>query len=363
MGQKNRCSAANDCFRISEAKRRRAVLRSISYRAKLRLRKLLKISLIVLSVLLVCSIVGFVYLQRFLVYSPDGVRIDFSLSQDPLRPDQIQNTEATAPSVEIIYNEAAPEITEDSVFTGYYIDIEMLQDPDAVYEAIQTLQGPAVVMIDLKSPSGAFYYSTAIEGATIADIDVTTVDAIIAHLRTHGFTVIARIQAFRDRSYAIDHQVDGLAISGGALWSDGGYYWLDPGQEIAQLYLEQIAKDLSSRGITEVVFDDFYFPGSSSIVYEHDVSRTELMNSIAESLISHFNSTNITISFGDTSTDFTVSDKRSHIFFSDIDASKVNSVMSSFSGLPSAKTQLVFLTNSKDTRFDGHNLLRPLPIG
>lgn len=335
-------------------------MRSISYRAKLRLRKLLKITLIILSVLLVCAIVGFVYLQRYLVYSPDGVKIDFGLSQEPLRPEQLQESQATAPSVEIVYNEAAPEITEDSVFTGYYIDIAMLQDPDAVYEAIQTLEGPAVVMIDLKSPSGAFYYSTGIEGATLADVDIATVDAIIAHLRTHGFTVIARVQAFRDRAYALEHQLNGLAISGGALWSDGGYYWIDPGEEIAQQYLEQIAKELSSRGITEVVFDDFYFPGSSSIVYKHDVSRTELMNTIADTLISHFNSTNITISFGDPSSDFTVSDKRSHIYISDLDASKVNSVLSSFSGLPSAKTQLVFLTNSKDTRFDGHNLLRPL---
>lgn len=336
-------------------------MRSISYRAKLRLRKLLKVSLIVLSVLLVLSIVMFVYLQRFLVYSPDGVRLDFDRSQEELRPqnsgDQTNATEAT---VNIIYNEASPDITEDTVFVGYYIDIEMLQDPDAVYDAIQDLEGPAVVMIDLKSSSGSFYYSTGIEGAPLADVDIKTVDAIIAHLRMHGFTVIARVESFRDRAYALEHLSYGLAINGGALWSDEGYYWLDPGEEGVIEYLKQIAKDLSSRGITEIVFDDFYFPRSSYIVYEHDISRTELMNNAAASLLSSFTSTNIRISFGNTSSDFVVDNRNSHIVISGLDASKVNSTLSSYSALPNAENQLVFMTNSKDTRFDGFNLLRPL---
>lgn len=315
------------------------------------------------AAVLFCVIVSFIYLQRYLIYTPNGVKFDFSQSQEPLNPALYGTTEAeTTPSVSIIYNEATPDIKEDEAFTGYYIDIAMLQDPDAVYDAVQTLEGPAVVMIDLKSSSGKFYYSTGITGAELADVDVKTVDAIIAHLRTHGFTVIARIEAFRDRAYALSHQSNGLAIKGGALWSDEGYYWLDPGEEIAIDYLKQIAKELSSRGITEIVFDDFYFPDSASIVYNHEVSRTELINSAATSLINYFNSTNVTISFGNTSTDFVLSDKRSHIVINEIDASKINSTLAGYTKLTNPKTQLIFLTNSKDTRFDGYNLLRPLML-
>lgn len=336
-------------------------MRSVSYRAKLRLRKALKISLIVLSILLLCSIVSFVYLERFLVYTPDGVRFDFSKSQNPITLDGTPSqAEESVPQVSIIYNEAAPEISEDTAFTGYYIDIGMLQDPDAVYTAIQSLEGPGIVMIDLKSSSGLFYYSTGIEDAPLAEVDVATIDAIIAYLRTHGFTVIARVEAFRDRAFALEHQSYGLAISGGALWSDEGYYWLDPGEEAVLEYLQQIAKDLSSRGITEIVFDDFYFPESASIQYRHSVSRTELMNTAAATLSSYFNSTNITISFGNPSTDFLTSEKNAHIVVENIDASKVNAVLSGYANLQNPNAQLVFLTNSKDTRFDGYNLLRPL---
>ena len=336
-------------------------MRSISYRAKLRLRKILKYSVLVLAILLVISIVGFVYLERFLVYTPDGVRFDFQRSQEPLHlENSTEPSQQTVPSVTVIFNEATPDISEDQAFTGYYIDISMLQDPDAVYQAVCALEEPAVIMIDLKSSSGMFYYSTGIDGAVPAEIDISTVDAILAHLRTNGFPVIARVEAFRDRAYALAHQSYGLAIKGGALWSDEGYYWLDPGEEAVLEYLQQIAKELSSRGITEIVFDDFYFPGSSSIIYKHEASRTDLINSTAESLLSSFKNTNIKISFGGTATDFQISEKQSHIIVEDADASKVNSVLASYSHLPDAQAQLVFLTNSKDTRFDGYNLLRPL---
>lgn len=336
-------------------------MRSVSYRTKLRLRKIFKVSILVLSVIFICVVVALIYLQRFIVYTPDGIKIDFSQSQEPIDPDMYPSyLPLTIPSVTIEYNEPAADIPEDIVFTGYYIDIPMLQDPDAVYQAVQALEDPAIIMIDLKSSSGMFYYSTDIDGALLAEVDVSTVDDIISYLRTHGFTVIARVEAFRDRAYALEHQSSGLAIKGGALWSDEGYYWLDPGKEIAVEYLQQIAKELSSRGITEIVFDDFYFPGNSSIVYEHEISRTDIINQAAETLINHFNNTNITISFGNTATDFFVNNKRSHIYIEDVDASKANSVFSSFSSLLNPKFQLVFLTNSKDTRFDGYNLLRPL---
>lgn len=335
-------------------------MRSISYRAKLRLRKILKISLIVLSVLLIVSIVGFVYLQRFLVYTPDGVRLDFSQSEEPKTPAGTDAPTHTVPDINIIYGEATPDIDENTPISGYYIDIAMLQDPDAVYDAVLALEGPGVVMIDLKSSSGMFYYSTGIEGAPLAEVDVATIDAVIAHLRTHGFTVIARVETFRDRAYALEHLSSGLAIHSGALWSDEGYYWLDPGDPTVIEYLQQIVKDLSSRGITEVVFDDFYYPSSADIIYKHDISRTELMNNAAASLLNYFTSTNITISFCNTASDLKVGNSRSHIMIENADASKVSSLLAAYESLKSPETQLVFLTGSKDTRFDGCSTLRPL---
>lgn len=336
-------------------------MRSISYRTKLRLRKILKITALVAGIAIVILAVMLLYHKRYVVYTPTGAVIDLSQSQEPTIPVAATDpTNTLTEDVNIIYDEPTPDISEEEAFSGYYIDIAMLQDPQAVYDAVMALEQPAVIMIDLKSSSGMFYYSTGIEGAPLAEIDVTVVDDLLAYLRSHGFTVIARIQSFRDRAYAIEHQANGLAIKGGALWSDEGYYWVDPGDEIAIEYLEQIVKELSSHGINEIVFDDFYFPESPSIVYKHDISRTEVINNVAASLLNHFTSTNITLSFGNTPTDIKISGKRSHIIIDGIDASKVSAIVESFHGIADPEHQLVFLTTSKDTRFEAFNVLRPL---
>ncbi len=336
-------------------------LRSISYRTKLRLHKILKISALVIGIVVVFLAVMLLYHKRYVVYTPDGAVIDLSQTQEPTMPNSATELSGEpTEDVTIIFDEPAPDLSEEEAFSGYYIDIAMLQDPEAVYEAVQTLEGPAVVMIDLKSSSGMFYYSTGIEGATLAEIDVSVVDDILSYLRSHGFTVIARIEAFRDRSYAIEHQSNGLAIKGGALWSDEGYYWLDPGDEITVEYLQQIVRELASHGITEIVFDDFYFPENPSIVYRHDISRTEVINNTAASLLDYFTNTNITLSFGTPPTDIRISSQRSHIIITGADASKVKSILESYKGIHDPEHQLIFLTTSKDTRFDGYNILRPL---
>lgn len=336
-------------------------LRSISYRTKLRLRKIIKISALVAGVVIAILAVMLIYHKRYVVYTPDGAVIDLSQTQEPTRPNTVtEQSYNPTEDVSIIFDEPTPDLSEEEAFSGYYIDIAMLQDPEAVYEALQTIEGPSIVMIDLKSSSGMFYYSTGIADAPLAEIDVTVVDEILSYMRSHGFTVIARIEAFRDRNYAIEHQSNGLAIRGGALWSDEGYYWVDPGDEIAIEYLQQIAKELSSHGITEIVFNDFYFPESPSIVYHHDVSRTEVINNAAASLLDYFTSTNITISFGNIPTDIKITSPRSHIIIDSADASKVNSILESYKGINDPEHQLIFLTTSKDTRFDGYNVLRPL---
>lgn len=337
-------------------------MRSISYRTKLRLRKLLKVLAVIAIILIVILAVTFIYLDRYVIYTPDGAKIEKNMSeQEPDAPAvQTEPTRVAPEDVHIVFDEPTQDISEEEAFSGYYIDIAMLQDPQAVYDAVKALEEPTVVMIDLKSSSGMFYYSTDIEGALKAEIDFTVVDNMLSYLRTHGFKVIARIQAFRDRAYALEHQANGLAIKGGALWSDEGYYWIDPGEEIAVDYLQQIVKELAAHGITEIVLDDFYFPESTSIVYRHDASRTEVINKTAASLLSSFSGTNITLSFGNSSTDIKISDKRSHIIVDGIDATKVNTVLESYHGLNTPERQIVFLTTSKDTRFDGCNVLRPL---
>lgn len=335
-------------------------MRSISYRSRQRLRKGLKIGLIVAGALLLLLILTVVYLGRYVVYTPDGARLDFgrSTAKDVDLPAQTEPAEAV-PSVSVVY--ADPNVNQDSTerVSGYYIDFEMLQDPSAVLAAVRELSGPCTVMIDLKGGNGSFYYTTAIDGAQQADIDIATVDTLISYLRSRGFTMVARIKTFQDSNFALQHIGSSLRINSGALWVGNGFYWMDPADATVAAYLKQIARELTEKGFQEIVFDDFRFPNGSQIVYTSDRSRTQLIADVEKDLLNFFASSSITISFGNPASDF-VLQGNSHVYVSDVTGSTVKSVVSGYSGLEDPESQLIFLTGSKDRRFDDYQLLRPL---
>lgn len=339
-------------------------MHSLPYRTKLRIRAALKYGAIALAVLAVLLVLAVVYLGRYVVYDENGAHIDLGRSTAKPVAEELLEPPATEPlpEVNVVYADPGSADTGSEAVLGYYIDITMLQDPDAVLAGLQELEEPCTVMIDLKSRSGSFYYSTGIEGAVFPDfVDVEKVDAILSYLRTNGFTMIARVQAFRDTNFALNNIPCGLAVSSGALWADSdGYLWLNPEDELVRDYLKQVVSELAGRGFREIVFDDFYFPESTQIVYTSEKNKNELMRDTARLLINYFGNSNITISFGSPSRDFVLENLKSRVYVEDVDGSGVSGVVSGYSKLADAAKQLVFLTPSRDTRFDGYNLLRPL---
>ena len=339
-------------------------MHSIPYRTKQRIRKGLKITAIVLAVLAVLDVLVVIYLGRFLVYDENGAHIDLNRStgRQADEADFLREETRELPEVELIYGDPSSDSSSSELILGYYIDLPMLQDPDAVLDALTALEGPCTVMIDLKSSSGAFYYSTGIAGAVTAEtVDVTKVDRVISYLRSNQFSMIARVKAFRDTNFALANIPCGLAMQNAALWMDrDGYFWLNPEDGMVIDYLKQIVNELASKGFREVVFDDFYFPESTQIVYPSDRTRPEMMQYVSTQLINYFKNANITISFGDPAADFVLENESSRVYLSDVDGSGVGAAVASYSRLVDPEKQLVFLTASRDTRFEGYHLLRPL---
>lgn len=336
-------------------------MRSISYRTKQRLAKTLRILLILLAFLVVFVILAVIYLGRYVVYTPDGAHLDFgrNTALGTMPPAAEEGGMPPIESIRIDYADPNTSSQTAELLSGYYIDQEMLADPDAVLQAIRELDAPCTVMIDLKAKDGSFFYSTGIEGAKLAENKVSQVDKIISTLKNRGFTMIARVESFQDSAFALEHLNCGLSIQGGALWVGNGSYWLDPANETVISYLKQIARDLAGKGFKEIVFDHFYFPESNYIVYDFEKTRAQLIANTATELLNFFASSNITISFGNLQTPITLNDA-SHIFIDGATGSNLSAIVHDYSGLDDTSVRLVFLTGSKDNRFDGYQILRPL---
>lgn len=332
----------------------------IPYRNKLVLKKLLRIVLIVLAALFVLSIVLLLYFEPYIVYDRDGAHL--RLSTGSAEPDAAA-VSVPRPTVEdplIIYDTNVPTQKSLAETGGYYITTAMLQDPEAVFDAVKKMEAPCAVMIELKSIFGNFYYSTSIGGAQTADVDIAEIDRLLTYLVDNDFYLIAVVPAFSDRAFALEKQSCGLPLSSGALWMDEyGCYWLDPANETVKSYLMQIARELAGLGVREVVFSEFRFPDSSSIVYSSDQSATELLRATASELTSYFTGSNLMISFETEAADFPADACKGRLYIPNVDGSKVERYVQLY-GKSEGLTELVFLAASRDTRFENQAVLRPL---
>ena len=331
----------------------------IPYRNKLMMKKILRIVLISLVVFALFFIAMLIYLDSNVLYDRQGAHLNYDA---PIEETVETVTNAALPSEppEIIYVNKEPEELPLQEVGGYYITTKMLQEPQKVMQQLQTIKDPGAVMIELKSIFGNFYYSTSIGGAKKASVDIETVDSIIRYLRENGFYMIASVAAFSDYNFALDNQPSGLPLKNGALWMDeNGCYWLDPASDVVISYLMQITRELAALGFREVAFSDFRFPDTTSIHYQSELTKTQLIQNAAEQLTNFFRGSNVTVSFRVTDTDFPVEACAGRLYVAEVDGSKVERFNQVY-GESGTLKELVFLANSRDTRFDELAVLRPL---
>ena len=333
----------------------------ISYRRGIFLKKLLRVVLIVLGVLLALTAVLLIYLEPYVTYDRDGAHLSLEGEQAAAVPSEGVGARPQVDDVQILYVEKAQADKTIAEQGGYYITTSMLQDPAAVLEEVKALDGPCAVMMEVKSIFGNFYYSTSIAGAQTADVDVSVVDELITYLSRNGFYMIAVVPAFRDSNFALENQSCGLPLPGGALWMDArGCYWLDPADETVLSYLMQIARELSSLGFGEVAYSDFLFPDSSNISYSSELSRGELIAEAAKDLTAFFTGSNLTISFVTDGLEFPANVCPGRLYITDADGSKVERYVQAYDAETTGIRELVFLANSRDSRFNDYAMLRPL---
>lgn len=328
----------------------------IPYRTRVRLRKL-GIALAIAAVLLLLTAIGLViYFQRFLVYSADGVRLEFSPST--AQTDTPQKLEPLPDPQIVVDTSAESDTSAMSRLSGLYVTADMLDDTDTILDEISQTEGQVAVLLDVKSIYGNFYYSTSITGAeTSSSVDIAAVDQFIADLNANGRVyLMARVPAFRDSAYALAHQSSGLPLENGALWMDSdSCYWLDPADSLVLSYLQDIIRELEALGFDEVVFTDFAFPASENISYDGDRSAAVL--DAAQRLRS-----NVT---GDAllslvTTDASLAAYADRVYLTTDDGAQVQSLTQSFADVyDTLEEHIVFLTDSRDTRFAQYGLLRP----
>ncbi len=307
----------------------------------------------------------FMWLNRFVVYSGSEAKLDFNWVSHA-----DQAVVATAPeeqTVAVRYNEGRDKIntsTEMTKISGFYVTTDDLIDSvDGVNAAVRQLPEGSAVMLDLKSPYGTFFYSTKLDDSVKSDkVDLAAVDKLIQTVTKGSYYAIARVPAFRDQHYGLENAPYGTVLphsSGGYMWADDdGCYWMNPASSGAIAYVMSIAKELYDLGFDEVVFTDFRFPATDNILFEGD--RASTIAKAAEALVAGCATNNFTVSFASSDTGFALPAGRSRLYLTDVDAAKAQSAADATS-VADKQLNLVFLTDTNDTRFDTFSVIRPMP--
>ena len=334
-----------------------------------RTRKRLKTSAIVLgsiaalsTLLWVCWIL---WLGRFVVYSRDGVRLDF----DWVTPGSfVAAVPPEEPTINIRYDDGDEPVVEKSreleKLTGYTISIDMLTgDIAELDEAIRQQPKGTAIALELKSGSGNFYYKTSMPKAKVSSkVDTDALGELLDYLAKADYYTIAMVPAFRDRAYGLDNTSYGIHHSSGRyLWAgDDKCYWLDPAKNGTRAWLVEIASELRDLGFDEVVFTDFCFPPTEDILYEGD--KLAVLNETAEHLVYNLATEDFCVSFLCSEEGFRLPEGRTRLYRDKVDASMAQSVAEGVA-VPDTQINLVYLTEAMDTRFDAYSVLRPLQLG
>ena len=341
-----------------------------------RIRRALQRAAVTLGVLAILSAVAMaawmLWLNRYVIYTDEGAKLDFNL---PFIQDEgiIASPPEAGPDVNISYGDTDELLGMPTgglqQMEGWVVTADMLTGDNfaATQAALETLPVGSTVLIDVRNVRGEFFYLSSL-GRNADKIDAGAVSVLINDLHKKGCYTIARFPAFRDRWYFLADQTTrvpyGLPKSGGngSLWEDVSiknmsHYWFNPASTGTLNFLVQIVTELRNLGFDEVVFSDFRFPNTEKIKFSGD--KTEALNEAAQTLVRSCATDSFAVSF--IGTHFTLPEGRCRIYLENVPAADIPTVTASLT-LENPAAQLVFLTDTQDTRYTAYSVLRPLDI-
>ncbi len=334
---------------------------NLSFRTRRLLRRLGIVSLILLLVFIIAWLCWVIWLERYVIYTRDGAQIDFDLPQNVS-----QGLVALPPSsdgeVDIYFNEGENSIetsNELTQLTGYYIDTKALAgDVAGLIDTVEALPKGTPIMLDMKSIKGYFYYPSELADAEYADVEMSAISTLIETVTKGDYYAIARIPAFRDYLYGLNHVSCGLPLPKGYLWmDDDGCYWLNPANSEALNWVIQVVEELKRMGFDEVVLSDFRFPDTDKIVFKED--RNQALVSAMNTLLKNCGTSTFTLSFGMHNPSFPLAEGRCRLYLEGIDAKNVGLTVSQVV-VQELQTRLVFVATTNDTRYNDYSVLRPI---
>lgn len=253
------------------------------YRSKRRHGWLVTFPVALLAAALLLGLWLFFYLQRFLVYEKEGLRLSLPAEQAE-GLDAQGETEGPAATfspveVEIVVDKTdfsaipAAERDEPPAIRARFLAASGLSQ--ARLEGLTVGMGEYdALILELKPASGLLSYQSFLPIADSYSVNGSlSIGDAVAKLKARDVYLIARLSALVDGAMATRYTTVSLRNqSGSGVYLQNGRAWLDPFHSVTRDYLADLMHELKELGFDEILFDGLSLPGSTALSYSSDMS-------------------------------------------------------------------------------------------
>ena len=238
-----------------------------AYRGRPRWKTVLKIVLVTLLLLVVLAAALMVYLERYLVVTGEGVRLELPFFQNQ-EQEQVSPSPTPGQSEPVVVVTPTP-VPTPTVLEPVSLELTSLLAGTAAQETAAA--GGNAALFDMKSDSGALAYGSSVERAVSGGLsadDPTLNGAITSALEEEGLYAIARVSCFKDNDLSNEDRSLAVTTNSGYRWTDPeGIRWVSPTSAEVRDYITEVCVELAELGFDEIMLDNAGYPPEGNLHY------------------------------------------------------------------------------------------------
>ncbi len=235
------------------------------YRGRRTVTDILRFIAITLTVVVVLVVAGLFFLQKYIVYTPDGPKLQlpalFQREENPGGAVSVPDPGSLSIVEQPPVDQPPVPGEEDGASAGYALQISV----DQVINGETPEPDPAMkgLIVEMKDPMGrlSWHSEQAVAGWSEVNGQQAVGDALKKWNEGDVYT-IARVHCFLDDT--VPYYNNNLALRWAGQdwnWRDGdGLRWTSPGKAEVRAYNAALCGELAALGFDEIVLEEFYFP-------------------------------------------------------------------------------------------------------
>lgn len=239
------------------------------YRGRRTVTDILKLIAIILGVLVVLAVAGVLYLQRYLVYTDEGVKLELPPFLQMLRGENSTGNpggSASLPdpgSVSVVVRPggSASEEPPAEGKAGFALQLSVEDVVSGGAAARLKDAGAEALILTVKGQDGRLAWHSGQRAAEQSRVNgPQSVNDALKQWNAGEVYTVARVCCFRDDS--VPYYNNAMALRRGNVnWRDElGLRWLSPANDRAQAYIAGLCGELAGLGFDEIVLECFSFP-------------------------------------------------------------------------------------------------------